>query len=147
MPSRRRPPSGSSIPGDALARALTADMEPAWDAWSSATAGLWQGLGVGLDLQQQMLQRWALRQQEWVRHSAQPISPAAWLDAALAGMRWGSQEWQQAMQDAMAASFLGWRQVAPGCSEPVLDWCGRTAWQPLQAWAELWSAAGRRPER
>ena len=105
-------------------------------------------MGVGLDLQQQSLQRWVLRQQEWSHHAAAaPLTPAAWLDASLASLRWGAQEWQQALQDAMAATLMVRGNLGCDEADPWLQWCAQQALHPLQAWAELWSLAGRRARR
>lgn len=121
--------------------------DPSWQAWNAALARAWQGLGVGLDMQQQCLQRWVLRQQELVHRNAAPVTPAAWLDASLASLRWGAQEWQQSLQDAMAASLMWRGNLGPDQADPLLQWWSQQAWQPLQAWTELWSLAGRRAER
>lgn len=119
-----------------------------WQAWNVGLSRGWLGMGTVLDLQQQSLQRWVLRQQEWARHaSAAPLTPAAWLDASLASLRWGAQEWQQMLQDAMAATLMLRGNLGRDEADPWLQWCAQQTAQPLQAWAELWSLAGRRAHR
>lgn len=115
------------------------------EAWSGATSQLWQGMGLGLDLQRQSMERWVLRQQEWMRHLSSPLGPGAWVDASLAGMRWSFQEWEQSTQDLMTAMLLMRGDLGRDRVDPLLMWCGQVAQQPWQAWSELWGAAGRRP--
>jgi hypothetical protein len=142
MPSR-----ASSSPPATGGQSLGHWADPFWQAWSLALSRSWQGLGVGLDLQQQSLHRWVLRQQEWVHHAAAPVTPATWMDASLASLRWSAQESQQALQDLLAAALMLRGNLGRDPSDPLLDWWSQQAWQPLQAWSELWSLAGRRTER
>lgn len=144
MPSR----DSSSSPPAAADLPLGHWADPLWQTWNVALSRSWQGMGVGLDLQQQCLQRWVLRQQEWAHQAAAPVTPATWLSASLAALRWSAQEWQQAQQDAMAAVLMLRGNLGREQSDPLPpQWWSQQAWQPMQAWADLWSEAGRRPGR
>jgi hypothetical protein len=116
--------------------------QPDWDAWSRLMAGLWQGMALSLDLQQQVTHRWALRQQEAGRHWQHASLPLTWMDMSLAGMRWGLQEWDQAMQDGMAMPVLLRGEASPLAS-PWLGLCSQWTQAPWQAWAQCWAWAGR----
>lgn len=133
-PSAPGQPS-SPIPADA-----------AWKAWAHLLPGWWQGLEAGLSLQQQCLQRWNLRQQEGWRHWQHAGAPTFWMDMTLASMRWSLQEWDQALQDAMAAPVLLHGQC-PDQAAPWLGLCRLWTELPLQAWAQSWAAAGRERPR
>lgn len=109
-------------------------------------SSLWQGMEVGLGLQQQCMQRWALRQQEAWQHWQHASVPAVWMDVSLAGMRWGLQEWDQALQDSMAVPvFL--RGDAAGQELAWMVPCGQWAQLPWQLWTQCWVAAGQQRPR
>lgn len=159
MPARHRPDPASTRPGREALRAHATALQPSWALWNEAAWVLWRGLEVGMDMQQQALQRWSLRQQEWVRHVHSPGSAAAWLDGSLAAMRWTLQEWQQAWQDAMAAPLIlrgDLRQdqalrhahaVRLDQDDPLLDLLTTLGPRQMQAWVDLWSRAGGQRQR
>lgn len=155
--SARRPSASRKPPAHAAAQVPW--FGPNWELCNETAAALWRGMEVGVDVQQQCLQRWALRQQEWLRHGHAP-GTAAWLDLALAGMRWTLQEWQQTWQDMMAAPLVlrgDLRQdqallhrhggVPDEPADPWLELLARMGAQQMQAWVDLWACAGRQRMR
>lgn len=146
MPSRRSPAHTRPTPDPAAAH-LPPLQTAAWAALGQAGSGLWHGVGLGLDLQQQCARRWALRQQEMALHWPVPGDLGSWVNAYLAGMRWGLQESQQSFQDLMSAP-LQWRgELGREPVDPLLATWNQLALQQMQAWTDFWADAGRQRSR
>ncbi len=96
-----------------------------------------------MDLQQQCLHRWTLRQQEISRHWQHAGVPAVWMDLSLAAMRWGLQEWDQALQDGMAAPVFLHGDWPVRDELPWLNACSQWVQLPWLAWAQCCAVAGR----